>query len=407
MSKPAQPSNITPSRATLTRRAFTVFGLAAGMLPFVARASSTIDIAAAINGFGDDLFLRQLGDPTRNKVLSPLSLGLCTAMAASGSGGETAAEFEAALRLPLGACVQLPDASYALSHKLKTVTGLSLANAIAFEGSSDEFRPDYVAKVRDRFNGEVLTHATVSNVNAWVREKTNGMIPYLLDDMRDFALINALYFKGAWPHPADPCVDGEFVTGQGESIRVPRMQKTATRGLELPNARTFLLPYKDSTVTMIVVLPARGAQVARIARSLAQDTLKRVLDSTQVSHSFDNLLMPQFKFDAGIDMTKTFMESGLKRMFDYKLADFSGIKAAEAPNLYVEQVVHRCIINVDRLGTEAAAATAEMFRFSGGATFGGENLVEVNRPFLFYLVDRSTDAILMQGCINDPRSKAA
>lgn len=407
MSKPVLLPRSAPSTALLTRRAFTAAGLAAGLLPTSGRAASSIDVVEAISGFGNDLFLSRLTDPHLNAVLSPLSLGLCIAMAASGSVGKTAAEFEAALRLRRGACAQLPEASYALSKRLKTVAGLSLANALAFEGTPAGFRPDYVARIRDRFDGEVLTQATVSDVNAWVGKKTHGMIPHLIERMSASILLNALHFRGAWLSPADLEAKGVFVTGGAESIMVPRMKKAAARGPALSNAQTFALPYKDSTVTMIVVLPAPGQPVARVARDLPPDTFGRILDSTETSQSFDYLLMPPFRIDAGMDMKTTLMEAGLRTMFDPVAADFAGIKAVQTPNLYFEQVVHRCVIKVDRLGTEAAATTAMVFRFTGGATFGDERLIEVNRPFLFYLVDRSTRAILMQGCINDPRSAAA
>jgi serpin B len=66
---------------------------------------------------------------------------------------------------------------------------------------------------------------------------------------------------------------------------------------------------------------------------------------------------------------------------------------------YIGDVVHRAVIDVSEEGTEAAAATGVGFRLvSVPMSF------EVTRPFLFYIVDDATGAILFQGRIIDPRA---
>jgi hypothetical protein len=65
--------------------------------------------------------------------------------------------------------------------------------------------------------------------------------------------------------------------------------------------------------------------------------------------------------------------------------------------LYIGDVVHRAVIDESEEGTEAAAATGVGFRIvSVPINF------EVTRPFLFYIVDDATGAILFQGRIVDP-----
>ena len=52
---------------------------------------------------------------------------------------------------------------------------------------------------------------------------------------------------------------------------------------------------------------------------------------------------------------------------------------------------------LDQEGTEAAAATAET------TAIGRPQSFRVNRPFLFYVVESTTNAILLQGRIVDSR----
>jgi serine protease inhibitor len=100
------------------------------------------------------------------------------------------------------------------------------------------------------------------------------------------------------------------------------------------------------------------------------------------------------------------MAAGMVRAFDPKTADFSGMTGrppSEVP-MHIGQIVHRAIIDVMEDGTEAAAATAvAMLARVGGATPAKPEVFRVDRPFLFYIVDDATGAILFQGRIVDPR----
>jgi serpin B len=95
------------------------------------------------------------------------------------------------------------------------------------------------------------------------------------------------------------------------------------------------------------------------------------------------------------------------RAFDAAQADFSGMTGrpqSEAP-FFIGGILHRAVIEVMEDGTEAAAVTAIGFRFTGGTrwSLGPPEVFRVDRPFLFYVVDDATGAVLFQGRIVDPR----
>lgn len=68
--------------------------------------------------------------------------------------------------------------------------------------------------------------------------------------------------------------------------------------------------------------------------------------------------------------------------------------------LVPQQVSHRAVLEVDEVGTKAAASTTiEMMPMSMPWS------VTVDRPFLVLILEHSTKSILFMGKINDPTSE--
>ena len=80
-------------------------------------------------------------------------------------------------------------------------------------------------------------------------------------------------------------------------------------------------------------------------------------------------------------------------------ADFS--KIVSTRELYISRVLHNTFVEVDEEGTEAAAVTA--VAMANGAA-NPETTVSfiVNRPFLFFIKEKSTGTILFAGKILKP-----
>jgi serpin B len=93
-------------------------------------------------------------------------------------------------------------------------------------------------------------------------------------------------------------------------------------------------------------------------------------------------------------------EAGIERAFDWRRADFSGMteRAPQEIPAAMGDVRHCVLIEVAEEGTEAAGATMMTF-YIGGAPLS----FTVDRPFLFFIVDERTGAILFQGRIVYPR----
>ena len=66
-------------------------------------------------------------------------------------------------------------------------------------------------------------------------------------------------------------------------------------------------------------------------------------------------------------------------------SDLSGINGHKG--LFVSEAVHKAFVEVNELGTEAAAATAINLNESGGTLF------KADHPFIFLIQDNATNAL--------------
>lgn len=82
----------------------------------------------------------------------------------------------------------------------------------------------------------------------------------------------------------------------------------------------------------------------------------------------------------------------------FDAADFSGIDGTK--NLVIRDVLHKGFVAIDEKGTEAAAATAVNVGPTSSPDF---YRLAVDRPFLFFIRDLPTGAILFVGRVVDPR----
>jgi len=85
--------------------------------------------------------------------------------------------------------------------------------------------------------------------------------------------------------------------------------------------------------------------------------------------------------------------------FDPDQADFTRIN--KMGDLYISRVLHKSYIATDEEGTEAAAVTAVEI----GVTSAGPDQVyhfTINRPFIYFIQEKSTGTILFIGTVMNP-----
>jgi len=183
--------------------------------------------------FSLKLFEQALGNGDKNVVISPVSAYLALSLAAAGADGETLKEFAAVMGMDEDALLAY---CAGLTEQLMQAQGSTTVLAANSGWIDDGFQIDaaYVKRITSEMQAEVFardldTDAAREAINAWVSERTNGLIPSLLDEnMKEesvLALINTLYFKAKWrdAFEANDTHDWDFYREDKSTVSVPFM----------------------------------------------------------------------------------------------------------------------------------------------------------------------------------------
>lgn len=379
----------------------------------VASPDAPLAPAVATGGFGLDLMRAQ---GSGNLVLSPDSVAAALAMTGTGGVGRTAEEIARTLHLKGPAVLSaVGDLQRAIvAGQAAAAEGdpepptLEIANGL-FLQQGFPFAPAFLSGAQQRFGATPETVDFTANptgaleaINGWVRERTKGLIPQILDSLPKrmaLALVNVVYLDADWRYPfrKSRTGPGVFHETTGEVTADFMHQIETLRYGAAPGYRAVALPYRSSTLSLLVMLPvgqALGTLQHRLdGRSLAR--IARALSPRPVA-----LSLPRFHLNTDVELTGTLKKLGMPTAFS-DAADFSRITKAVA--LKIAFVKHAADFTVDEAGTVAAAATVVgVVKVSGPPhdpiTFNA------NRPFLFFLRDDRTGAVLFAGRLTDPTS---
>lgn len=364
--------------------------------PAAVPAGAPASAGAAVNALAFSLAGRLPREG--NLFYSPYSVYAALSLSQQGAQGQTASELDAALfgRWDIG---KLTESLNALGSRGEVV--LSAANALwaAEDVKLKKSFTDIVGSAARRV--DFKDPRAVGLVNAWVSENTRGKIPTLFsrfDPTTRVVLANAVYFKGDWAdvfqkrHTAP-----EAFKGLKGSFEVPLMRDTRhARYAEDAEAQWLELPYKGGEVVAVFALPKEGP-VSALQSGLDHARFaaaRAALEGSEVS-----VYLPPFKLDASYALVEPLKALGVRRAFEDS-AEF-GLMVEGEP-VKIDQVVHKAMVALDEQGTEAAAATG-MSMLAGAAAHAPPKVFRADRPFLFFIVDKATGAILFLGRIEDPR----
>lgn len=363
--------------------------------------------AAAVTDFGVRLFQESLEDG-ENVMISPLSVLYALAMTANGARGETLAQMEAVLGLPVE---ELNPYLHALMESLPSgkKAKLDVANAIWFRDSEGFAVEENFLQANADWYGAGLYKApfddgTCREINSWVNEHTDGMIPSILDRIPETAmmyLVNALAFDAEWEevYREHQVRDGVFTREDGTAEDMQLMYAEENRYLEDGRAAGFLKYYAGRQYAFAALLPEEGVTVADYAASLTGEHLRDLLESARAEEV--RTAIPVFESECDVEMSGILQNMGMTDAFEPDAADLSGIGTVENGNLFIEGVLHKTYISVDAKGTKAAAVTAVKTDATGDRPLEEPKTVYLDRPFLYLLIDCGTNLPIFIGAMMD------
>ena len=377
-------------------------------------------------------FLKTVNEADRSGksfIYSPLSITYVLGMVNDAATGLTEKELEETLGFHQGGIQAVNDYCKKLIDGLPKVDDkvtLNIANAI-FLNKDFTLKPQFEQDMQTYYDAkaEALDFSasnTLDHINGWCKEKTNSMIPSILDDIDPLMvsyLLNAIYFKADWASKFDPknTKNETFTTENGNiSTDIPMMhQNVLIQYINNSMFSAIKIPYGNGLWNMMVMLPEKGFTTDHIINHLAalglngvegafceiEDGIATMSVKSFSPHEVD-LKLPRFETSSDTDkleggLVRLMQKMGINRAFEDRLAEIPNM--CELP-VYVELMRQKAKIKVNEEGSEAAAVTvAGIKNFSMGsepieypkATF------HANRPFVYVIREQSSGVILFVG----------
>ena len=346
-------------------------------------------------------------DAGKNIFVSPFSIQMALSMTAAGAVDDTQGEMYKALGFNDFSGEDVSGFYHTLIPALQAVdrtTTFEIANSF-WAKNSIKIKDDYIADIKDSFYAEVRTlpdntRQATDEINGWCSEKTHGMINKIVDEIPRstiVSLLNAIYFKGIWEDPFDKNNNTveKFTNWDGTTVKKTFMNRTFDRARVYSDeyVEAMSLPYGNGAFAMTIVVPRTGVSLDKILASLNPSTWTAYLDGGRYYMTYFS--MPKFDEEYAaeklcIDILK---EMGMQKAFG-RSADFSAM--SNTP-LCIDEIRHKAKIKVDEEGTEAAAVTYIGMRPTSVGPGGETFYFKADRPFLYFISERSTGEILFCG----------
>lgn len=368
-------------------------------------------LAQAINHLSVNLH-RLLAGEKGNVFFSPFSIASAMAMLSCGATGETAAEMSAALGYD-HAEINKEDVAtlfeQQMSVLLKCPDSYTLASANSMLSQKGfEVKDQYKSILTESFKALLLevdfqteVAKVVSQINNWVKEKTNNMIPKLVDSLDPatvIVLLNAVYFKGSWLHKFNvKCTHPQTFYNKGlqENAKEVDMMhlKENFPFTENESFQTLKLPYKGEELAMLILLPRAKDGLESLEGSLTPSfirDLNKNLWNTKV-----DVTLPRFRLEYSKSLISCFQQLGVNRVFQQGAE--LGI-VSDSQNLAVSDIFHKAVLEVNEEGSEAAAATMVSVMLCS-ISFDPEFIAD--HPFAFAIYDTRNDLVLFMGRVEE------
>ena len=351
------------------------------------------DVAAVNNGNGF--------------VLSPLSVTYALGMLNEGARGETRQEIMKVLGfegVPASTINELCRDIMKKAPLLDESVELNLANGV-FLNEPLKLQEGYRQTLSQYYNAEahVLNfgeQASLDYINKWCSQKTQGMIPEVLDKLSGICyLINAIYFKADWTYSFDPELtqEGPFFKTASQHVEVPFMHSELQTGYtETTEAQVIRMPFGNEAFGMYVLLPKDGKSPTDVLATLS--TAKMAELNAAMQQRNVEVVLPRFTTRTHTELSTILEKMGMQRPFS-AAAQLEGIiEDMKNGCLYVSRIFQDAAIEVQEKGAKAAAATVVEIDYEMEPLNESDKVTFIaNRPFVYLITEKSTGNIYFAG----------
>lgn len=277
----------------------------------------------------------------------------------------------------------------------------------------DEINKNYISKIEKSYDAEIkYSNITPNNINKWVDNKTNHMIPTLVDSVNPETLIeviNAISMNASWDSEFD-CKNtyiSEFNTIDGSIINTIMMVSNDAQYIENDTAKGIIKKYKTYkndnhkkvNLDFVAIMPNDG--IDSYIKNFNNDEFRNLLSTKDKYKNEDvSLKLPRFKYNYDFNNLKDILiNMGIKSIFDSS-ADLSKMTESNSKDLYISSVNHKSYIEVNEKGTKASAATSASIDKMASEDVPID--IEFDKPFIYIIKQSNSDDILFFGVVYTP-----
>lgn len=350
------------------------------------------DFLEAVNDFGFRTAAAILAESKAGKNVnySPLSLYYALAIAASGAGGETAAELLDLLGVADTATLDKQSGMlYRNLYVDNEIGKFLIANSLWLDddmnGEPVIFKDNFVKNAVENYYAsshsvDFSDPKTADAMADWIAKNTRGtLLPELeVDPEQILSIINTVYYHDEWTDRfnAQKTEPGSFYLSKGEAVEIDFMKQTFDTGMFYrgDGYTRASLALKNGG-NMVFILPDEGVSPADLVAT--QEKLEDVFTGGEFFSGEVVWEIPKFSFQSKLELKETLQALGLESSF-LPEADFSGITDHLA---YISSLTQETHIAVNEDGVEASAFTD--LAFVGAMQPEDRAEMILNRPFLF------------------------
>jgi len=341
----------------------------------------------------------------KDYIVSPLSMQFLLGMILNGAQGTTADEICDVLGYGAGEIDDVNQFCQSMLEqlpKLDKQTTLSIANAI-FVDEGWPLLDSYKSTVGKAYNAKLSNldfskgAASAKVINRWCSDQTHGMIDKVLettDPAMLCYLLNALYFKSQWKEKFNKSNTAEetFTDEAGNKSTVKMMKQNESFSYQHNDVfKIVRMPYGNGAFSMVALLPQEGKTIANALDEIKESGWRETLRS--MVHCDVDLWLPRFETKYHINLNDILSDMGMPTSFTNS-ADFKAMSDYALKLSFVQQ---DAVIKVDEEGTEAAAISMAGMMKETAAAPGERVVFHADHPFLYFITEASTGAILFAG----------
>ncbi len=346
----------------------------------------------------------------KNVLISPESVLCALSMTANGAGSDTLEEMENVVMGDTNIGTH-NEYMYTYNNNLLESQNVkfNMANSIWVRDDEERIsvKESFADKCYAYYNADVylaeFDSSTVTDINNWVDDKTDGMISELvknIDDAEVMYLINAIAFEGEWKEEYEEHQvneNGLFTSCDGKKQDVNMLCSTETYFIDDDNGKGFIKEYKGGKFAFMAILPDEELGVEGYIENMTGDNLIGMYKNRQYKDVI--VLMPEFSYEYDIELSDSLTNMGMGQAF-VDTADFSNMATTKSGYLYISKVFHKTYIQVNRQGTKAAAVTAVVMNDETCAEPEEPESVILDRPFIYAIIDTETGLPIFLGVLN-------